>query len=58
MSAVGLRIANSMIISIPFVGTWLSSLAFGGPYPGPDTLQRLFVAHVLLVPALIAVPPV
>ncbi len=55
LSAVGLRIANSMIISIPVVGTWLSSLAFGGPYPGPDTLQRLFVAHVLLIPALIAV---
>ncbi|MGB3034696.1 MAG: cytochrome b, partial [Candidatus Microthrix parvicella] len=53
LSAVGLRIANSMILSIPVGGTWLSSLAFGGPYPGPDTLQRLFVAHVLLVPALL-----
>ena len=54
LSAVGLRIANSMILSIPVGGTWLSSLAFGGPYPGPDTLQRLFVAHVLLIPALLA----
>jgi ubiquinol-cytochrome c reductase cytochrome b subunit len=54
LSATGLRIAYSILISIPFVGTWLASLFFGGPYPGPATTSRLFVIHVLLLPALIA----
>jgi quinol---cytochrome-c reductase cytochrome b subunit len=55
LSGTGLRIANAIILSVPLVGTWVSSLLFGGPYPGPETLNRLFVAHILLVPALIGV---
>jgi len=55
LSGTGLRVANAIILSIPVVGTWVSSLAFGGPYPGPDMLQRLFVAHVLLIPALLGI---
>jgi ubiquinol-cytochrome c reductase cytochrome b subunit len=54
LSATGLRIAYSILISIPFVGTWLASLFFGGPFPGPATTSRLFIIHVLLLPALIA----
>ena len=55
LSATGLRIAYSILISIPFVGTWLASLFFGGAYPGPATIDRLFIIHVLILPALIAV---
>ena len=55
LSGTGLRIANAIILSVPLVGTWVSSLLFGGPYPGPETLNRLFVAHILLIPALIGV---
>jgi ubiquinol-cytochrome c reductase cytochrome b subunit len=55
LSATGLRIAYSILISIPFIGTWLASLFFGGAYPGPATTGRLFIIHVLLLPALIAV---
>ena len=55
LSGTGLRIAYAIILSVPLVGTWVSSLLFGGPYPGPETLNRLFVAHILLVPALIGV---
>jgi ubiquinol-cytochrome c reductase cytochrome b subunit len=55
LSGTGLRVANAIILSIPVVGTWVSSLAFGGPYPGPDMLQRLFVAHILLIPAVIGI---
>ncbi|MDQ6748402.1 MAG: cytochrome b N-terminal domain-containing protein, partial [Candidatus Dormibacteraeota bacterium] len=54
LSATGLRIGYSVAISIPFVGTWLASLFFGGPYPGAATTGRLFIIHVLLLPALIA----
>ena len=51
LSATGLRIAYSILISIPFVGTWLASLFFGGTYPGPATTDRLFILHVLILPA-------
>jgi len=55
LSATGLRIAYSILISIPVVGTWMASLFFGGVYPGPATTQRLFILHVLILPALIAI---
>jgi ubiquinol-cytochrome c reductase cytochrome b subunit len=55
LSGTGLRIANAIILSLPLIGTWVSSLLFGGPYPGPETLNRLFVAHILLIPAVIGV---
>ncbi len=55
LSATGLRIAYSILLSIPFAGTWLASLFFGGAFPGPATTDRLFIIHVLILPALIAV---
>ena len=55
LSGTGLRIVYGITISIPLVGTWAASLLFGGEFPGPDIIQRLYVIHILLVPALIAV---
>jgi ubiquinol-cytochrome c reductase cytochrome b subunit len=55
LSATGLRIGYSIALSVPLVGTWLASLFFGGAFPGPDTIGRLFIIHVLLLPGLIAV---
>ena len=55
LSGTGLRIAYSIALSIPLVGTWIASLLFGGEFPGPDILTRLFIIHVLLLPAAIAV---
>jgi ubiquinol-cytochrome c reductase cytochrome b subunit len=55
LSATGLRIGYSIVLSIPLVGTWLASLFFGGAFPGPATTDRLFIIHVLILPALIAV---
>jgi ubiquinol-cytochrome c reductase cytochrome b subunit len=43
-----------VVLSIPFIGTWLAFLVFGGEYPAPDLLSRLFVLHVMILPALIA----
>jgi ubiquinol-cytochrome c reductase cytochrome b subunit len=54
LSGTGLRIAYSIVISIPLVGTWLASLAFGGDFPGVSILERLFVIHILIVPVAIA----
>ena len=55
LSGTGLRIAFSIILSIPFIGSWFGYLFFGGRFPGTNIIQRLFVLHVLFVPALIAV---
>ena len=54
LSGTGLRIAYSITLSIPLAGTWLASLLFGGEFPGPDIINRLYVIHILLLPALIA----
>jgi ubiquinol-cytochrome c reductase cytochrome b subunit len=53
LSGTGLRIVYSITLSIPLVGTWLASLLFGGEFPGPDIITRLYVIHILLVPAVI-----
>ena len=53
LSGTGLRIAYNIAISIPVGGTWLASLFFGGQFPGPDLIERLYVMHILLLPAVI-----
>jgi len=55
LSGTGLRIFNAIALSIPIVGSWLAFLAFDGEFPGQEIIQRLYIAHVLLVPALLAV---
>ena len=54
LSGTGLRVAYSIALSIPVIGTWLAFLLFGGEYPAPDILNRLFVLHVMILPVLIA----
>ena len=54
LSGTGLRIADSVALSVPVIGTWLSFLLLGGNFPSAQMLPRLFVAHVYIVPALIA----
>lgn len=50
LSGTGLRIAYNIAISVPLVGTWVASFLFGGEFPGPDIIARLYVAHILLLP--------
>ncbi|MCB0976214.1 MAG: cytochrome b, partial [Acidimicrobiales bacterium] len=54
LSGTGLRIGYSIALSVPVVGTWLTSLLFGGEFPGEDIIQRLYVIHILIIPAAIA----
>jgi ubiquinol-cytochrome c reductase cytochrome b subunit len=54
LSGMGLRIAASILLSIPVIGTWLEWLVFGGEYPGHLIIPRMFAAHVLIVPGVIA----
>jgi ubiquinol-cytochrome c reductase cytochrome b subunit len=53
LSGTGLRIAYSIAEAIPLVGTYLASFLFGGQFPGPDFIPRLYTIHVLLVPGLL-----
>jgi ubiquinol-cytochrome c reductase cytochrome b subunit len=55
LSGTGLRIADAIILSIPVIGTWTSFLLFGGAFPGDAIIGRFYIAHVLLIPALIIV---
>jgi ubiquinol-cytochrome c reductase cytochrome b subunit len=52
LSGTGLRVVEGGMVAIPIVGTYLSSLIFGGEYPGEDIVSRLYVLHLFLVPAL------
>src|SRR4051794_5430082 len=51
LSGTGLRIASAIMLSIPVVGSWVSSSVFGGEYPGELIIGRFYIAHVLLIPA-------
>jgi ubiquinol-cytochrome c reductase cytochrome b subunit len=53
LSGAGLRIAYSILLSIPFVGTWSAYLFFGGEFPGPDILNRLLILHIFIIPLVI-----
>jgi ubiquinol-cytochrome c reductase cytochrome b subunit len=55
LSGMGLAIGYSVAVSIPFVGANLASLIWDGPFPGKhDFFPRMYIAHVFLLPALIA----
>ena len=53
LSGTGLRIAYSIAISVPVIGTWMAFLIFGGEFPAEQIIGRLFVTHIMIVPALI-----
>jgi ubiquinol-cytochrome c reductase cytochrome b subunit len=55
LSGTGLRIAYSIALSIPLIGTWIAFLIFGGEFPAEEIIGRLFVVHVLIVPGVIAI---
>jgi ubiquinol-cytochrome c reductase cytochrome b subunit len=53
LSGNGLRIADAILKAIPIVGAYLSMFLFGGEFPGHDIIPRLYIIHVLLIPAVI-----
>ncbi|GHF59686.1 menaquinol-cytochrome c reductase cytochrome b subunit [Streptomyces mashuensis] len=59
LSGTGLRTANTIVMSLPVVGTYLSWFIWHGAFPGTSLVPRLFIVHVLFVPgallALVAV---
>ncbi|HEX2773314.1 MAG TPA: ubiquinol-cytochrome c reductase cytochrome b subunit [Micromonosporaceae bacterium] len=55
LSGTGLRIASAILLSVPVVGSWVSAAIFGGEFPGEIIMSRFYIAHVLLIPALLVV---
>jgi ubiquinol-cytochrome c reductase cytochrome b subunit len=56
LSGMGLAIGYSAALSIPVIGGPLGLLIWGAPYPGdPSFESRMFAAHILLFPAILAV---
>jgi ubiquinol-cytochrome c reductase cytochrome b subunit len=55
LSGMGLAIAYGVAMSIPVLGGNAAFLAWGGQFPGSEAFEpRLFIAHVLIVPVLLA----
>ncbi len=54
LSGMGLAIAYSVALSLPFVGASLALLLWGAPFPGAESFwPRMYVAHVFVLPVLI-----
>lgn len=53
LSGIGLRIAHSVGLSIPLIGEWFVFLVFGGEFQSEQIIGRLFVLHILIIPAAI-----
>ncbi|MER7989200.1 ubiquinol-cytochrome c reductase cytochrome b subunit [Streptomyces noursei] len=53
LSGTGLRTANTIVLSLPVVGTYLGFFLWGGSFPGHILLTRLYTVHVLFVPGLL-----
>ncbi len=53
LSGTGLRFVDGLLRSIPLVGSYLEYFMFGGEFPGDEIIPRLYMAHILLLPALL-----
>lgn len=52
LAGTGLRIAQSILVGIPVVGTHASFLLLGGEFPG-QVIERMYWLHVAVVPGLL-----
>ena len=53
LSGAGLRIAYSILLSVPVIGQWLAFLVLGGTVPTPATYPHMYMMHIFLIPLLI-----
>lgn len=54
LSGTGLRIVEGTTLALPFVGTWLAGVLFGGELPG-QVIEHLYLIHLLAPVALVLV---
>src|SRR5215207_1505930 len=53
LSGTGLRFLDGAVRATPVIGTWAEFFVFGGEFPGDLIVARLYMLHILLIPALI-----
>ncbi|MGL4172851.1 MAG: cytochrome bc1 complex cytochrome b subunit [Actinomycetota bacterium] len=53
LSGTGLSFVRGLLQSIPIVGSYVTFFVFGGEFPGEALIPRLYIAHVLLIPAIL-----
>lgn len=53
LSGTGIRAMQGFMQSAPVIGSYMTFAVFGGPFPGEDIIPRLYIAHVLIIPALL-----
>lgn len=53
LSGNGLRIIDGIMKAIPVVGTYISAFFFGGEFPGDAVISRLYMLHIMVIPATI-----
>ncbi|MGB5952480.1 MAG: ubiquinol-cytochrome c reductase cytochrome b subunit, partial [Ornithinimicrobium sp.] len=53
LSGTGIRAMQGFMQSAPVIGSYMTFAIFGGPFPGEYIIPRLYIAHVLLIPALL-----
>ncbi len=53
LSGTGIRAMAGFMQSAPVIGSYMTFFVFGGPFPGEMIIPRLYIAHVLLIPALL-----
>lgn len=53
LSGTGLRVMEGFVESTPILGSIMSYLMFGGAFPGELIIPRLYMVHMLLVPAIL-----
>ena len=53
LSGTGLRFVDGLVRSIPIIGTWAEMFVFAGEFPGSLIVARLYMAHILLIPAVL-----
>ena len=53
LSGTGIRAMNGFVSSAPVIGSYMTFMIFGGEFPGELIIPRLYIVHVLLLPAIL-----
>lgn len=54
LAGTGIRVAYSIVLSIPFVGENIAFWVFGGEFPTGDIIPRFQALHVFVLPLVLA----
>ncbi|MBO3750389.1 ubiquinol-cytochrome c reductase cytochrome b subunit [Streptosporangiaceae bacterium NEAU-GS5] len=54
LAGEGVRALDALLLAIPVAGTYLEMFLFGGAFPGGDIIPRIYAAHILLIPGILA----